>query len=411
MSLISLPIEIVTQIFNFFDESEPQKPHRVAEHKEMCKTLMALRLTCRELEEIARRPLFRTFCLWPSLKSWKKLHSIMASEQVRVYLQILAFENYPDRSIFNCWEDWNENTVKRQQGKNTVRKSSDLFFLDFSLLSNLKVLKAKDCWLITKMPRSTIKIPWGRCQLRLGFYRGSPGKWIFWDMLIWLVKITHYEFEISSLNCELGPSGPLKYLLNFDFSGLKYLRLYFENSYLRISHALPMDLKILDKLQNLPNLENFLLDESYDGYPAFRALMPMMENERETYLSLFRPRYIPDLLLRIHSTTNVLQKLRDKQWPRLCHLELRSLNTTVADFQAFTKPHAGWLKSFQLINQLRCADKSVEEEARRHDLTHWIQTVLCPQGGETKVKIVDEVAGYYGCEDWDGNAAELEGLS
>lgn len=393
MSLTSLPIEIITQIFNFLDESEPQKPHRFAEHsREMCKTFMALRLTCRELEEIARRPLFRTFCLWRSLQSWKKLHSIMASEKVRVHLQILAFENYLDRINFNCWEDWNENTVKCQQGNNTASKSSDLSFLDFSLLSNLKVLKAKDCWLITKKPRSTIKIPWGRCRLRLRFYRGSPEKWIFWDVLIWLGKIIHYDFEISSLNCELGPSGPLEYLLNFDFSGLKYLRLYFEDkdSYLRISHDLPLDLKILDRLQNLPNLEIFRLDESYDSYPSLRSLMPfmpMMENGLESS----RPRYIPDLLLRIHSTTNVLQKLRDKQWPQLRHLELRSLNTTVKDFQAFTIPHAGSLKSFQLINQLRCADKSIEEEARRRDLPHWIQTVLCPQGGGTKVKLGNEV--------------------
>lgn len=88
-----------------FDEFKSKNPHRCAERKEVCKTLMALRLTSRELEQIARRSLSRTFCLWPSLESWKKLHSISAREDLRVYLQVIAFEDYPDRSNFNCWDD------------------------------------------------------------------------------------------------------------------------------------------------------------------------------------------------------------------------------------------------------------------------------------------------------------------
>lgn len=142
MSLTSLPIEIITDIFNIFDESKPKNPHRVAEHKEMCKILMALRLTCRELEEIARRSLFRTFCLWPSLESWKKLHSISTSEKLRVHLQVIAFEDYPDRSNFDYWDDWHEIILKCQEEMKTAWRSPDLTSLDLSLLSNLKVLKA-----------------------------------------------------------------------------------------------------------------------------------------------------------------------------------------------------------------------------------------------------------------------------
>lgn len=236
-------------------------------------------------------------------------------------------------------------------------------------------------------------------------------------MLAWLVGITHYDFEISSLNCELGRSGPLECLSTFDFGGLKYLRLYFENNYLRNPYGFFMDLKVLERLQNLPNLENFLLDESYrsDSSSIIRALIHILgsrpASRPEIELILSNPRYIPRSLLKIHSTTNVLQKLRDKQWPRLRHLDLPSLNTTVAGFQAFTKPHAGSLKSFQFYNQLRCANEKVEEEKQRRELMHWIQTVLCPQGGGTKVKLVNQVEGYYGDEYWEGNAAEQGGLS
>lgn len=392
MSLTSLPVEIISQIFSLFDESKPKKPHRVAKHKAMCKTLMTLRLTCREFEQIASRPLFRTFCLWPSLESWKKLLSIGASEKLRVHLQILAFEDYPDRSHFNCAREWHDNTLRCQQGMNTAMKSPDSSFLDLSLLSNLKVLKAKDCWLITKKPRSDTKIPWGPCRVHAVFYCIASEQPTFWDVLSCLAEITRYDFEISSLDCKLGQSGPSKYLLDLDFSGLKYLRLYFRDSYLSNPHDFPVDLKILDRLQNLPNLEIFLLDESCGSNPSTCRVISL-GNGPGIRLLISPPGDYLTPLLRAHPATKVLQKLRDKHWPRLRHLDLRSLNTTVADFQAFAKPHAGSLKSFKLYNQLRCAHETVEEEMRRQDLPRWIQTVLCPRGGETKVKLINQAAG------------------
>ena len=78
----SLPFETITHIFDLLDESEPRKPCDLRKHREMCKTLMALRLTCKELEEVATRQLFRTFCLSPSLDSWLKLHTIGNSRKL-----------------------------------------------------------------------------------------------------------------------------------------------------------------------------------------------------------------------------------------------------------------------------------------------------------------------------------------
>lgn len=218
---------------------------------------MALRLTCREFEEIASRPLFRTFSLWPSLESWKKFFSIGASEKVRVHVQIIAFEEYPDLSDFNCERDWHDNNLRNRQGMITAMTSPDLSFLDLSLLSNLRVLKAKDSWLITKRPQSNIKIPWGKCRIHAAYYCTAIKQPVFWDVLTYLERITRYDFEISSLNCDLGQSSPWRSLLHLDFSGLKYLRLYFQDSYLSNPHDLPMALQILERLQNLPNLRIF----------------------------------------------------------------------------------------------------------------------------------------------------------
>lgn len=216
------------------------------------------------------------------------------------------------------------------------------------------VLKAQDCWLITKKPQSNeIQIPPGECRVLGLFYCVPSERPIFWDVLTCcLVTITHYNFEISLLNCELGSSGPLRYLLNLNFSGLKYLRLYFENSFLRNPYGFPMNPKILERLQNLPNLENFLLDKSYcsSSSSAFRALMRMLGSRPEIDLILSILRYITwRLLLRIHSMTNVPQKLRDKQWPQLHHLNLRSLNTTVADFPGFYETTRRFAQKFPIV--------------------------------------------------------------
>lgn len=405
MSLTSLPIEIIAHIFNLLDESKPKKSHQAVKHKEMCKTLAAIRLTCKELEEIARRPLFRTFCLSPSLESWKKLLSISASEKLRVHLQILAFEDYHDRSNSNCSRDWHNNTLRNPQGMKAAIKSPGLSFLDLSLLSNLKVLKAKDSWLITKKPRSNIEIPWGHCRIHAEFYCMASEQPIFWDLLTRLLEITRYDFEISSLNCRLGPAGPWQTLLNLDFSGLKYLRLYYQDNYWSNPHDLPVDLKILERLQNLPKLEEFRLDQSYDSIPP-NARTLMVGNGRGMGVFIFPYRHYGTPLLTIQSTTNVLQNLRDKNWPRLRHLDLRSLNTTVADFQAFVKPHAGSLKSFQLRNKLCCADVTAEEELRRHELPHWIRTVVFPRGGGSRVKILGQAEGCWAGGGFSGAASK-----
>lgn len=61
---------------------------------------MALRLTCKELEEVATRQLFRTFCLSPSLDSWLKLHTIANSRKFQGHLEILALERQNDSENF-----------------------------------------------------------------------------------------------------------------------------------------------------------------------------------------------------------------------------------------------------------------------------------------------------------------------
>lgn len=385
MSLTSLPIEIIAHIFNLLDESRPKKSHQAVKHKEMCKTLMALRLTCRELEEIASRPLFRTFCLWPSMESWKKLLSISASEKVRVHLQIMAFEDDNDRSYPNRSRAWHNNTLRNPQGMRTAIKSPDLSFLDLSVLPNLKVLKAKDCWLITKKPRSNTKIPWGHCRIHAEFYCIASQQPVFWGLLARLLEITRYDFRISSLNCRLGPAGPCQSLLNLDFSGLKYLRLYVHDSDWSNPHNLPVDLKILERLQNLPKLREFRLEQPYDSSPpTFRVLR--LGNGPNMGIFIFPYRHYGTPHLAIHPTTNLLQNFSDKNWPRLRHLNLRYLNSTVADFQAFVNPHAGSLKSFRLRYKPRFAGATAEEKMRRHDLPQWIRTVLFPAGGGQESK-------------------------
>lgn len=392
MSLTSLPIEIIAEIFNLLDESKPKKP---------CKALIALRLTCRKFEEIASRPLFRTFCLSPTLESWTKLLLIPASQKVRVHLQIIAFED----GDFICSGDWHDNnTSGNEQGMESTLFSSDLYFLDLSLLSNLKVLKAKDCWLITKKPRSNVEIPWGHCRIDAISYRMPSKQPAFWNVLGGLAEITRYDFEISSLNCELSSAGPCQSLFKLDFSGLKYLRLYFQADYSSTGYDLSVDLNILARLQNLPNLEEFRLDQFYGSDPSGDSSLgtprPIrLGNGPRTETSIFLQVYLGNPFLTVHHTTNVLKKLRHKNWPRLRHLGLRSLYTTVADFQAFTEPHAGSLKSFRLRNELRWVDATAEEKLRRRELPHWIQTVLCPGGGGARVKILGQAEGDYVCED------------
>lgn len=52
MSPEAIPVETITRIFDLLDESDAKTPHDVEKHREMCRALMALRLTCKELEAI-----------------------------------------------------------------------------------------------------------------------------------------------------------------------------------------------------------------------------------------------------------------------------------------------------------------------------------------------------------------------
>lgn len=150
MPLTSLLVETVTRIFFLLDECEPEKPYWAEKHREMCETLMAIRLTCKELEEIATRQLFRTFCLSPSLKSWMKLHTIVASQILRMHLQILALERHQDHSNFNSWDEWYDCAWDFQRVMTIVSYSFRYRVVDLSQLPNLKIMKAEDKWVLTK---------------------------------------------------------------------------------------------------------------------------------------------------------------------------------------------------------------------------------------------------------------------
>lgn len=87
-----LPIETVIQIADLPNESESTKPPDVEKHREVYRVLIALRLTCNELEAIATRQLFRTFRHSPSFESWVKLHSIATSQKLRLLLRTIEQE-------------------------------------------------------------------------------------------------------------------------------------------------------------------------------------------------------------------------------------------------------------------------------------------------------------------------------
>lgn len=215
----SLPIETITHIFDLLDESEPRKPCDLREHREMCKTLMALRLTCKELEEIATRQLFRTFCLSPSLDSWLKLHTIANSRKFQGHLEILALERQNDPENFlsrnqSAYEPMAEKISKTSfplgddhsrfsswdrsiyEILNKIPPETPLpFSLDLALFPNLKVLKAEDKWVLTKTPRSNVKIQPGCCQIRVFSFFRRPST--VWDIFSGLPEILRYDFQIS----------------------------------------------------------------------------------------------------------------------------------------------------------------------------------------------------------------------
>ena len=372
MSLTTLPTETIIQIFHLLDECEPERPYWAEKHREMCSTLMALRLTCRKLGEIATGQLFRTFCLSPSWESWNKFHTVATSEKFRAHLQTLALERHYDRKNFNSWDAWYDCTLGYQQTMRSVSLSPLLGVVDLSLLPNLKIVKAEDKWMIAKKSRSTVQIPFGRCQIRASSLGTASKEPATWAVFSGLANMTHYDFEVISLNSRIGSCSPWRSLVNIDFSGLKYLRLFFHASLRKNPYDLPADMSLLAKLQHLPHLEEFHLDQFYNHalndptWLLMRSTTNMLTD--------------PDWFL-MRSTTNVLKKLSAKYWPRLRRLDLRFLTTTVADFKAFVEPHAGTLNAFHMHGGLKCGQESSEELLQRYYLQHWIRTVICPQGG------------------------------
>lgn len=336
---------MIIQIVDSLDDSDPQKPINYEKHREMIRAVMALRLTCKLFARIAFPHLFRTYCLLPSIKSWFKLCNIVAFNIFGRHLEILALEKH------------HEGTYDYKEIMRNISNSSKYCNIDLSLLPKLKVLKAEDKWLLTKKPKSKTQIPPGACKIQASsFTQYEPA---IWSVLGSLTLISRFGFEVSSLNCYMGVYGPWLALLSLDFSGLKDLRLASDGFYSnRYRSNLWLDIKLLSKLQHLPNLEEFHLNQYFFGREEASAST-------------------------VNFTTNVLKYLEKKDWPRLRHLDLRYLTTTVADFQTFIAPHAGTLTRFQMHSGIVCPGVTEEEREQRFFLPHWIRTVVCPRGGGT----------------------------
>lgn len=186
----------------------------------------------------------------------------------------------------------------------------------------------------------------------------------------------------------MGYNGAWRNLFNVDFSRLKYLRLAtygFKANLYQLN--LNPDIGLVQRLQRLPNLEEFHLNQFFFG------------REEAT----------------VNFTANVLQILRKKDWPRLRHLDLQFLTTTVADFWTFVAPYVGKLASFQMHSGLVCQNVTEEEIKQRYFLPHWIRTIICPRGGETIFKhygVLPETF-YETSEDYDqpvkGQAGDVDG--
>lgn len=363
----SVPVETMTHIFELLDEADAKKGHDVEKHREMCRALMALRLTCKELEEVATRQLFRTFCFSGCSESWLKLEKIAFNQKFGVHLQTLVLDN---RNDFTFSYELLAKVAFNLPGPRSV---------DLSLFPNLKVVKAGDDWLLSKRERSNVRIPLGHCGINpMSYSTYMPA---VWSLLDGLTDITRYDFELSSLSCKLGedrwPS-----TLRIDFSGLRSLRLYFDGAYSN-PDDLRADTALLAKLQDLPNLEYFHLDQYFNG---------------RCDASWWRLEFM----------TNVLEQLATKKWPRLRRLDLRYLATTVDDLKVFLAPHARMLESFDLYSGLVCARVTPEEEMQRVFLPHWIRTVICRMGsgGAAFQHVGGQPEGSYEAEDWEDDVED-----
>lgn len=341
MSLVSVPVEIITHIFDLLDESEQEKPFEIHRHREMCKALMALRLTCKELEGITTGQLFRTLSLSSSWDSWSKLHTVAANQKFRVHLQTLALD------MSQCWK------TKHTLMKGNAFESPKFRFLDFSLFPNLKVLKVEDSWIITKKPRSKAQIPLGRFGIHPeSFCADTP---VAWRLISGLEDIARYDFRLSSVNYALYVNS-LPSSLRGDFSGLVYLSLFFVGGYITPTN-LDHGLDLLERLMYLPNLEEFHLDQYFH------------DQSNQHWI--------------LDNTPNVLKKLaKGNFWPRLRHLILRYLVTTVEDLKAFVAPHTAGdtLETFEMHGYPICTQVTAEEILQRGHLKGWIRNVICPQG-------------------------------
>lgn len=367
MSPRFVPVETITHIFDLLDESDAEKPHEVEKHREMCRALMALRLTCKELEEIATRQLFRTFCFSSCSESWLKLEKIASNQKFGMHLQTLALDNR------------NDFTFSYELVADVAYDSPGPPSLDLSLFPNLKVVKAGDDWLLSKNRRSNVQIPLGHCGIHpMSFSTYMPA---VWNVLDGLADLTRYDFKLTSLSCKLGEDRwPSR--LRVNFSSLKSLRLYFDGAY-STPDDLRADTALLARLQDLPNLEHFHLDQYFHG---------------RCDASWWRLEFM----------TNVLEQLAAKKWPRLRRLDLRYLATTVADLKAFLAPHARMLETLDLYSGLVCARVTPEEEMQRVFLPHWIRTVICRKAsrGAAFKHIGGQPEGSYHAEDWEDDVED-----
>lgn len=340
MSLLSLPNEMITQVVDFLDDSDPQQPIDYDSYREMIRAVKALRLTCKLVAEIAFPHLLRTYCLLPSSESWVKLCGIVSHDVLRRHVETITLEKH------------NEGTQNYREEMKSISDDMRYCNIDLSLFPKLKVFKAEDKWLVTKKPNSKVRIPRGRCALHAASF--TLYHMAIWSVLGNLTKVSTYGFEFVSLNCHLGYNGPWKYLLDMDFSKLKYLRLATEGLHAnRYQSNLYPDIGLLQRLRRLPNLEEFHLNQFFSG-----------REEDST----------------VNFTTDVLYYLQKKDWPRLRRLDLRFLTTTVADFETFVAPYAGKLARFQMHSNLVCPGVTKEEKEQRYFLPHWIRTFICLRG-------------------------------
>lgn len=324
MSIARIPIELITEIFNLFDESNVEMPLKIGKHRKACKILMALRLTCKILEGVATRQLFRTFYISQSRRSWLNAHSFAANPELRQYLQTLVFDGQ-DNDVASYWQKYKD-----------AEKSPKLRFLGFSLFPNLKVFKLGDKWMLRKNARSSFEIPLGRCGIRLTG-RGTT--------ITRFDEMALFDFRLVSISHSLWLS--TKFL---DLSSLKSLRLsFYPVRWFQVQ--LKND---FDNLKDLPNLEEFHMNQYVphrcDGNPN------------------------------LHSMINVLEVLASgDDWPRLRHLDLRYLFAEVDHLKTFValQAAAGALKTLEIHGDLICAHVTPEEEQKRVDLPHWIKTIIC----------------------------------